>query len=114
MTAPEDFADGRGAVARAAAGSVLGVRLDAEIPQATLPVAHGTRMPSRSPRTVEGALICIRRGRREAWDMADVLDAARWMSIRGSDQAVQSSALLDADRRAAPAPARPACSSDRQ
>ena len=53
--------------------SVLGVRLDAEIPQATLPVAHGTRMHvSIPPRTVDGALVCIRRGRREAWDMEDV------------------------------------------
>ena len=54
--------------------SVLGVRLDAETPQATLPVAHGTRMHvSIPPRTVEGALVCVRRGRRAAWDMDDVL-----------------------------------------
>jgi len=54
--------------------SVLGVRLDAETPQATLPVAHGTRMHvSIPPRTVDGALVCIRRGRREAWDLDDVL-----------------------------------------
>ncbi len=75
VTAPESFSFTDEVQSRALLlASVLGVRLDAEIPQATLPVAHGTRMHvSIPPRTVEGALICIRRGRREAWDMEDVL-----------------------------------------
>jgi pilus assembly protein CpaF len=75
VTAPEAFQSTDEVQSRALLlASVLGVRLDAEIPQATLPIAHGTRMHvSIPPRTVEGALICIRRGRREAWDMEDVL-----------------------------------------
>ena len=55
--------------------SILGIRLDSERPQETLPIAHGTRMHAtiypRIPE-VDGALICIRRGRREAWDLDDV------------------------------------------
>jgi pilus assembly protein CpaF len=75
VTAPEAFTSTDEVQSRALLlASVLGVRLDAEIPQATLPIAHGTRMHvSIPPRTVEGALICVRRGRREAWDLADVL-----------------------------------------
>ncbi len=75
VTAHEAFGSADEVQARALLlASVLGVRLDAEIPQATLPIAHGTRMHvSIPPRTVEGALVCIRRGRREAWDMDDVL-----------------------------------------
>jgi Flp pilus assembly CpaF family ATPase len=75
VTAPEAFTSTDEVQSRALLlASVLGVRLDAEIPQATLPVAHGTRMHvSIPPRTVDGALICIRRGRREAWDLDDVL-----------------------------------------
>ena len=71
VTAPESFSSTDEVQSRALLlASVLGVRLDAEIPQATLPVALGTRMHvSIPPRTVEGALVCIRRGRREAWDM---------------------------------------------
>jgi Flp pilus assembly CpaF family ATPase len=52
------------------------VRLDAANPQETLPVAHGTRVHvTIHPRVAEedGALVCIRRGRREAWDLDDVL-----------------------------------------
>jgi pilus assembly protein CpaF len=75
VTAPEAFTSTDEVQSRALLlASVLGVRLDAEIPQATLPIAHGTRMHvSIPPRTVEGALVCIRRGRRESWDMEDVL-----------------------------------------
>ena len=75
VTAPEAFGSTDEVQSRALLlASVLGVRLDAEIPQATLPVAHGTRMHvSIPPRTVEGALVCIRRGRREAWDMDDIV-----------------------------------------
>src|SRR5437868_4030869 len=75
VTAPEAFTSSDEVLSRALLlASVLGVRLDAEIPQATLPIAHGTRMHvSIPPRTVEGALICIRRGRREAWDLEDLL-----------------------------------------
>jgi len=56
--------------------SILGVRLDSDHPQETLPIAHGTRMHvTIYPRIpdVDGALICIRRGRREAWDLDDIL-----------------------------------------
>jgi Flp pilus assembly CpaF family ATPase len=75
VTAPEAFASTDEVQSRALLlASVLGVRLDAETPQATLPIAHGTRMHvSIPPRTVDGALVCIRRGRREAWDMDDIL-----------------------------------------
>ena len=75
VTVPEAFGSTDEVQSRALLlASVLGVRLDAETPQATLPVAHGTRMHvSIPPRTVEGALVCIRRGRREAWDIDDVL-----------------------------------------
>ena len=75
VTVPEAFGSTDEVQSRALLlASVLGVRLDAETPQATLPVAHGTRMHvSIPPRTVEGALVCIRRGRREAWDLSDML-----------------------------------------
>jgi pilus assembly protein CpaF len=74
-TAPELFSSTDEVQSRALLlASVLGVRLDADTPQATLPIAHGTRMHvSIPPRTVEGALVCIRRGRRAAWDLGDVL-----------------------------------------
>ena len=75
VTVPEAFASTDEVQARALLlASVLGVRLDAETPQATLPIAHGTRMHvSIPPRTVDGALVCIRRGRREAWALEDLL-----------------------------------------
>ena len=75
VTVPEAFTSSDEVQARALLlASVLGVRLDAETPQATLPIAHGTRMHvSIPPRTVDGALVCIRRGRREAWDLDDLL-----------------------------------------
>lgn len=55
--------------------SRLNVQLDRLHPQGTLPLAHGTRMhvtiPPCSP---EGAaLICIRRGRRYAWNLDELL-----------------------------------------
>jgi pilus assembly protein CpaF len=55
--------------------SILGVRLDAEHPQETLPVTDGTRMHvTIAPRipASHGALVCIRRGRREAWELSDI------------------------------------------
>lgn len=56
--------------------SLMGVHLDAQNPQETLPADHGTRIhatiPPRIP-TEDGALICIRRGRRVAWDLHDVM-----------------------------------------
>ena len=75
VTVPEAFASTDEVQARALLlASVLGVRLDAETPQATLPIAHGTRMHvSIPPRTVDGALVCIRRGRREAWALEDLV-----------------------------------------
>ncbi len=59
--------------------SALGIVLDASHPQETIPVAHGTRLHATIyPRITEkdGALVCIRRGRREAWDLEDVLARA--------------------------------------
>ena len=47
-------------------------------PQATVPVAHGTRVhPAIPPCTEDGVLICIRRGRKRAWDLDDVVFTVR-------------------------------------
>lgn len=56
--------------------SLMGVHLDAQNPQETLPADHGTRIHATIPPRIppeDGALICIRRGRRIAWDLDDVL-----------------------------------------
>lgn len=56
--------------------SLMGVHLDAQNPQETLPADHGTRIHATIPPRIppeDGALICIRRGRRVAWDLDDVL-----------------------------------------
>ncbi|HMO56341.1 MAG TPA: ATPase, T2SS/T4P/T4SS family [Roseiflexaceae bacterium] len=68
-----DAADVRRRATQLAA--VLGVRLDANHPQETLPVAHGTRVHvTIAPRLAhDGALVCIRRGRRDAWDLDDLV-----------------------------------------
>jgi pilus assembly protein CpaF len=74
--APERFADAQQALDRALLlASRLNVPLDRSRPQDTLPLAHGTRMHvSIPPCTPEGsALICIRRGRRHAWALDDIL-----------------------------------------
>jgi pilus assembly protein CpaF len=76
VTVPETFATEKEVADRAKlVASLLGVRLDAENPQNTVPVQHGTRMHvTIPPRTADGGvLVCIRRGRREAWDLDNVL-----------------------------------------
>lgn len=75
VTVQERFTTDAEVVSRAQLlASVLGVPLDASKPQVTLPLGHGTRMHvSIEPRTRNGALICIRRGRSTAWDLDDLL-----------------------------------------
>lgn len=73
---PERFTDPQQALDRALLlAARLNVPLDRSRPQDTLPLAHGTRMHvSIPPCTPEGtALICIRRGRRSAWSLDDIL-----------------------------------------
>jgi Flp pilus assembly CpaF family ATPase len=73
---PERFATPAEPLARALLlADRLGVRLDRNAPQATLPLAHGTRMHvTIPPCTPAGeALICIRRGRRRPWSLDDIL-----------------------------------------
>lgn len=73
---PERFANPQEALDRALLlAARLNVPLDRSRPQDTLPLAHGTRMHvTIPPCTPEGtALICIRRGRRKAWTLEDVL-----------------------------------------
>jgi Flp pilus assembly CpaF family ATPase len=76
VVAPERFAEASEVRQRALQlASALGVRLDASHPQETLPVAHGTRVHvTIAPRIADedGALVCIRRGRRNAWDLDDL------------------------------------------
>jgi Flp pilus assembly CpaF family ATPase len=76
VTVPEHF--GSAAEVRQRAQLLadrLDVKLDAANPQATLPLAHGTRMHvSIAPIIANnGVLVCIRRGRTTAWDLGDVL-----------------------------------------
>lgn len=74
--APERFSSPRQALDRALVlASRLAVPLDRSRPQDTLPLAHGTRMHvTIPPCTPDGtALICIRRGRRTAWTLDDIL-----------------------------------------
>lgn len=76
--------------------SLLGVRLDAEHPQETLPVSDGTRMHATiAPRISRshGALVCIRRGRQDAWDLDDVRQRG------GLDNTLYDLALLFARAR---------------
>lgn len=79
VTVREQFASEDEVVSRAQLlSSLLGVPLDASKPQVTLPLSHGTRMHvSIAPRTRNGALVCIRRGRTVAWTIDDLL-------VRGS------------------------------
>ncbi len=74
--APERFANPREALDRALLlAARLNVPLDRSRPQDTLPLAHGTRMHVTIPPCTpeDTALICIRRGRRYAWSLDDVL-----------------------------------------
>jgi Flp pilus assembly CpaF family ATPase len=73
---PERFASAEQPLRQATLlASRLNVQLDRLHPQATLPLAHGTRMhvtiPPCSPES--SALVCIRRGRRYAWTLADIV-----------------------------------------
>lgn len=53
---------------------LLHVPLDASQPQQTLPLEHGTRMHvSIYPCTINGPLVCIRRGRTYPWNISDLL-----------------------------------------
>ncbi len=73
---PERFADPRQALDRALLlASRLNVPLDRTRPQDTLPLAHGTRMHVTIPPCTpeDSALICIRRGRRSAWGLEQIL-----------------------------------------
>jgi Flp pilus assembly CpaF family ATPase len=73
---PERFSDPREPLDRAMLlAARLNVPLDRSRPQDTLPLAHGTRVHvTIPPCTPEGTgLICIRRGRRRAWTLDDVL-----------------------------------------
>ncbi len=76
VTVPETFEHEADVTNRARLlAGLLGTKLDAEHPQVTLPVEHGTRMHiTIPPRTADdGVLVCIRRGRRAAWDLDDIL-----------------------------------------
>jgi pilus assembly protein CpaF len=73
---PERFADAGQVLDRALLlASRLNVTIDRSHPQDTLPLAHGTRMHvTIPPCTPEGTgLVCIRRGRRHAWTIDDLL-----------------------------------------
>ncbi|WP_255604390.1 ATPase, T2SS/T4P/T4SS family [Oscillochloris sp. ZM17-4] len=73
---PERFAAPRQALDRALLlAARLNVPLSRARPQDTLPLAHGTRVHvSIPPCTPEGsALICIRRGRRAAWGLDEIV-----------------------------------------
>lgn len=73
---PERFRSPREPLDRAVVlADKLGVALDRSRPQGTLPLAHGTRMHVTIPPCTpeQNALICIRRGRRYAWQLDDVL-----------------------------------------
>jgi Flp pilus assembly CpaF family ATPase len=73
---PERFSNPRQALDRALLlAARLNVPLDRSRPQDTLPLAHGTRMHVTIPPCTpdDTALICIRRGRRNAWALDDIL-----------------------------------------
>lgn len=91
VVVPERFRDSQQALDRALLlASRLNVPLDHAHPQGTLPLSYGTRMHVTVPPCTpeHAALICIRRGRHEAWTLDDVLR-------RGAcDQAVAELLLL--------------------
>lgn len=76
VVVPERFATAAEVRARVVQlAAVLGVQLDAAHPQETLPVGYGTRVHATvAPRLAEHdeALVCIRRGRQDAWDLGDI------------------------------------------
>ncbi len=76
ITVPERFDSSVEVYNRATLlASTLNVKLDSATPQATVPLAHGTRMHvSIAPLIADnGILVCIRRGRTTAWDLHDIL-----------------------------------------
>ena len=73
---PERFANPRQVLDRALLlAARLNVPLSRAHPQDTLPLAHGTRVHVTIPPCTpeESALICIRRGRRVAWGLDDII-----------------------------------------
>ncbi|PDW02277.1 ATPase, T2SS/T4P/T4SS family [Candidatus Viridilinea mediisalina] len=73
---PERFSDPKQVLDRAQVlASQFRVALDAVRPQGTLPLPHGTRMHVTIPPCTphQQALVCIRRGRRYAWELDDIL-----------------------------------------
>lgn len=77
LTVAEQFASAAEVRDRAMLlASLMGVHLDAQNPQETVPADHGTRIHATIPPRIpaeDGALICIRRGRRVAWDVHDLM-----------------------------------------
>lgn len=83
---PERFSTPRQALDRALLlAARLNVPLDRSRPQDTLPLAHGTRMHVTIPPCTpdDTALICIRRGRRTAWTLDDVLSRGACDAVVG-------------------------------
>lgn len=52
---------------------VMGVKLNSANPQTTIPAAHGTRIHVTLAPRAASPLVCLRRGRSDAWDLSDVL-----------------------------------------
>lgn len=76
VTVPERFRSVAEVKQRAVlVASKMNSKLDSANPQATIPLAHGTRMHvSIAPIIAhDGVLVCIRRGRTTAWDLHDIL-----------------------------------------
>jgi pilus assembly protein CpaF len=83
---PERFSNPRQALDRALLlAARLNVPLDRSRPQDTLPLAHGTRMHVTIPPCTpdDTALICIRRGRRTAWALDDILSRGACDAVVG-------------------------------
>ena len=73
---PEEFEHPKLVLDRAVVlASRLRVQLDMAHPQGSLPLAHGTRMHVTIPPCTpeQHALVCIRRGRRYAWALDDIM-----------------------------------------
>lgn len=77
VIAPEEFATASEVERRVLnLADLTRVRLNEAQPQTTIPVAHGTRMHATVRPLVDEPLICVRRGRREAWDLSFILENA--------------------------------------
>ena len=93
---PEEFEHPRLVLDRVVVlASRLRVQLDMAHPQASLPLAHGTRMHVTIPPCTpeQHALVCIRRGRRYAWALDDIMQRG------GFSRAVRDLLLLLAHAR---------------